>query len=81
MTIHEVKQAVFATIQSSTETELPISENTHLIREIGLSSIEAMLLLSDLEDRFGINIPANRLRDIQTVNDLCQAVIDCLMKS
>lgn len=81
MTIHEVKQAVFATIQSSTETELPITENTHLIREIGLSSIEAMLLLSDLEDRFGINIPANRLRDIQTVNDLCQVVIDCLMKS
>lgn len=81
MTIHEVKQTVFATIQSSTETELPITENTHLIREIGLSSIEAMLLLSDLEDRFGINIPANRLRDIQTVNDLCQVVIDCLMKS
>lgn len=81
MTIHEVKQTVFATIQSSTETELPITENTHLIREIGLSSIEAMLLLSDLEDRFGINIPANRLRNIQTVNDLCQVVIDCLMKS
>lgn len=81
MTIHEVKQTVFATIQSSTETELPITENTHLIREIGLSSIEAMLLLSDLEYRFGINIPANRLRDIQTVNDLCQVVIDCLMKS
>ena len=39
MTIHEVKQAVFATIQSSTETELPITENTHLIREIGLSSV------------------------------------------
>ncbi len=80
MTIHEVKQAVIATIRSSTETELPLTENTHLIREIGLSSIEAMLLLSDLEDQFGINIPANRLRDIQTVNDLCQAVIDCLMK-
>lgn len=80
MTIQDVNQAVIAVIKSSTETELEVTENTHLVQEMGLSSVEAMLLLSDLEDRFGIRIPAGRLRDIQTVRDLCQVVVNCLMK-
>lgn len=75
MTIAQVNQAVIAVIKESTETELDITVQTHLIKEMGLSSVEAMLLLSDLEDRFDIRIPATKLRNIQTVNDLCQVVI------
>ena len=78
MTIQQIKQAVIAVILESTETEVKLTENTHLIQEMGLSSVETMLLLSDLEDRFYINIPASQLRNVQTVGDLCQLVIDCL---
>lgn len=78
MTIEQIKQAVIAVIQESTETEVELTENTHLVQEMGLSSVEAMLLLSDLEDRFYISIPASQLRNVQTVRDLCQLVIHCL---
>ena len=81
MTIAQVKEEILTVIRDSTETELALKPETHLIREMGLSSVETMLLLSDLEDRFGIQIPASSLRSIQTVNDLTQTVIDLLMKT
>ena len=80
MTIAQVKEEILTIIRDSTETELELTPETHLTREIGLSSVETMLLLSDLEDRFGIDIPASSLRNIQTVNDLSQTVINLLMK-
>ena len=80
MTIAEAKLEIISIIKASTETELELTPETNLITEIGLSSVEVMLLLSDLDDRFGVHIPASRLREIHTVNDLCQTVIDLLMK-
>ena len=81
MTIEQIKQAVISVIRDSTETEISLTEDTHLIQDMGLSSVETMLLLSDLEDRFYITIPASLLRNVQTVGDLCRLVIDCLAKS
>lgn len=78
MTVAQVTQMVTDTIQKSTETELELTQDTHLVREIGLSSVEAMLLFSDLEDAFGIDIPVSALRDIETVGDVAQMVIQCL---
>ena len=80
MTIEQIKQAVISVIRDSTETEVSLTEDTHLIQDMGLSSVETMLLLSDLEDRFYITIPASLLRNVQTVGDLSQLVIDCLEK-
>lgn len=80
MTITEAKKEIIAVIVKSTETELEVTEETHLVKELGLSSVEAMILLSDLEDRFGIRIPVSRLRNVRTVNDLCQVVIDTLIQ-
>lgn len=78
MTAQDINQTVIAVIKASTETELELTPQTHLIRDMGLSSVETMLLLSDLEDRFHIRFPVSRLRTVQTVNDLTQAVIDLL---
>lgn len=80
MTIAQVKEEILSIIRDSTETEMELTPETDLVREMGLSSVETMLLLSDLEDRFGITIPASSLRNIQTVNDLSQTVIGLLMK-
>lgn len=76
MTLTEIKNEIISIIAESTETEVPITENTHIVNEIGLSSIETMMLVTDLEDRFGIVIPTSGLRNVRTVADLCQLVID-----
>ena len=78
MTIDQLKQEIFSVIQESTETEVELTDDTHILNEIGLSSIETMMLISDLDQHFGINIPTTRLRDVRTIGDLCQVVIETL---
>ena len=75
MTIAELNREIFAVIRNCAETDTEITETTHLIRELGLSSVEIMMLISDLEDSFGIDIPAAALRQVQTAGDLCGVVL------
>ena len=78
MTIDQLKKEIFSVIRESTETEVELTNDTHIVNEMGLSSIETMMLISDLDQHFGINIPTTRLRDVRTIRDLVQVVIDTL---
>ena len=78
MTIAQIKEEILHVIRESTETEVEIHEQTHIINEMNLSSIEVMMMISDLENRFGINIPTEKLRDVRTIHDLCEIVIEAL---
>ena len=74
MTIEQLNGAIYDVIRSSTETELELRDDLHLITQMGLSSVEVMLLVSDLEDQFAIELPISELRDVATVGQLCQVV-------
>ena len=74
MTIEELNRKVYEVIRSSTETELELHQELHLIAQMGLSSVEIMLLVSDLEDVFSIELPVSELRSVTTVGQLCQMV-------
>ena len=74
MTVEACNSRIYEVIRASTETELALCEDTHLITQMGLSSVEVMLLLSDLEDAFDIDLPISELRNVATVGQLCQVV-------
>ncbi len=78
MTIPETINEIYSIIQDSTETELELVPDLHLIQDMGLSSVEIMLLLTDLEDHFRITIPVSELRNTQTIDDLCQVILSTL---
>lgn len=78
MTMPEAINEIYAVIRSSTETDLSLVPELHLIQDMGLSSVEIMLLLTDLEDHFQINIPVSELRNTQTIDDLCQVILHIL---
>lgn len=78
MTVEEAKKEIFRVIAESTETELEVTEDTSLVKDMGLSSVEVFVLLGDLEDAFGIRIPASELRQIRTAGELCRLVISIL---
>lgn len=48
----------------------PLGEDTDLVADVGLSSLQVMELIEKLEDHFDISIPLNILPDITTVGDL-----------
>lgn len=75
MTKQDVMDKVVEVIADSVEAEGEVTVDSHLISDLGLSSMEAMLILGDLENEFGIDLPINDLKGIKTVGDLAQHVI------
>jgi acyl carrier protein len=47
-----------------------IGDDTELVADLGLDSVQVMELMLEIEDRFDISIPLNILPDIRTVHDL-----------
>lgn len=78
MTAAEAEREIFRIIVQSTETELAVTEETKLFEEMGLSSMEVFILLGDLEEAFGIDIPAAGLRSVRTAGDLSKYVLELL---
>ena len=78
MTIRELNEEVIRIISDATQTDMVITPDTHLIRGLGLTSVETTMIVADLEDRFAVNIPGKFLRDVWTVRDLCNLVISVM---
>lgn len=80
MKLEEAKKKIIDVIVESTETELELTEDTGLFTDMGLSSVEVVVMLGDLEDAFGIDIPAAELRNIKTIGELSDLIIFMMRK-
>lgn len=49
-----------------------LSETTELVADIGLSSLEVMEFVEQIEDHFDISIPLNILPDVNTLGDFAR---------
>ena len=61
-------------LESQNKKKLILSENTSLVADIGLSSLEVMEFIEKIEDHFDISIPLNILPDVNTIGDLATRV-------
>ena len=75
MKIQDVKKKIIEVIKESTETEITLTPETELFADMGLSSIEVVVMLGDLEDAFGIDIPAADIRNVRTIGELSDLII------
>ena len=51
---------------------LVLSEDTELVADIGLSSLDVMEFVEKIEDRFDLSIPLNILPDVSTLGDFAR---------
>ena len=71
-------EAVFAKIAAiiSTTTDTPV-ENIQLtsqFRDLGLDSLDALSMISDLEEEYGIKIPNQEILKIKTVGEAVESL-------
>ena len=57
-------------LASFTQGRVEIGEDTDLLADLSLDSLQVMNLLLHIEDRLDISIPVNILPDVRTVKDL-----------
>jgi acyl carrier protein len=57
-----------------------VSADTQIVRGLGLDSVAILDFIMDLEDRFDVSIPLDRVAEVQTIAELSGAV-EALMRA
>lgn len=70
----EILNEVYEGLAPFAKGEMELSEDTELVSELGLDSMQVMELLLTIEDRFDISVPVNIVPDVVTVGDLARQI-------
>lgn len=73
MNYDEILQRVielFATMSDAEE----ITEESELMEDLDISSMDVLLLISNMEEEFKISIPESEIRKMVTIGDVAEAV-------
>lgn len=57
-----------------------ITESSRLVADLGVDSLGVMEIVAELEDKFGLVIPDEALREVDTIGDVVRAVEGRLQK-
>ena len=56
------------------KTDVPITEQTEIAKDLNLDSLAVMDLMMELEDNFDVSIPLNLIPEITNVGQLASAI-------
>ncbi|HDP89558.1 MAG TPA: acyl carrier protein [Thioalkalivibrio sp.] len=70
----EILQTLFHLLERFPAKDIELNEQTNLVADMGLDSINVMELLQEIEDRFDVIVPLNVMADVSTVQDLATQV-------
>ena len=65
-----VLKEIYEVLQPFAKEDQSLSEETELVADLGLDSVQVMELLLQIEDRFDVSIPLNIMPDVRTIKDL-----------
>ena len=72
----EYLEFMYGALAELNKNKIPLSETTDLVADLGLSSLEVMEFIEQIEDEYDISIPLNILPDINTVGQLAKKLQD-----
>jgi acyl carrier protein len=83
----QVKAEVIAILEPHAQTASgeggsapAITESSRLVADLGVDSLGVMEIVAELEDKFGLVIPDEALREVDTIGDVVRAVEGRLAK-
>ena len=65
---------LYTALESHNKKHIALSEDTTLVSDLGLSSLEVMEFIEKIEDHFDISIPLNILPDVNTIGEFAGKV-------
>jgi acyl carrier protein len=73
---NEYLESIYSLLQTFLKEGVSLTEDTELVTELGLTSLQVMTMIEHIEDHFDISIPLNILPEIRTVRDLAQKLVE-----
>ena len=67
---NEFVTRIYRILQPFLKPGQTLNEDSELVAELGLTSLQVMMMIEQIEDDFDITVPLNILPDIRTVGDL-----------
>ena len=62
----------------STMTDAEVSEDSEIMEDLDLASMDVLFLVSSIEAEFQIKMPEKEIRKVETVGDVADVIADCL---
>jgi acyl carrier protein len=72
---NELITRIYEVLQPFVKPEVELTEDSELVTELGLTSLQVMTLIEHIEDDFDISVPLNILPDIRTLRDLANQLV------
>lgn len=70
----DILNEIYQGLEPFAKGEVALNEDTELVGDLGLDSMQVMEMLLAIEDRFDISVPVSILPDVVTVRDLAQQI-------
>ena len=70
----EIREVIFTTLRAALPQERPLSDQTHIIEDLGLDSVAVMDFVMEIEDKLDISVPLDKIAEIETLGDLIATV-------
>jgi len=72
---NELITRIYTILQPFLKPEIHLTEDSELVTELGLTSLQVMTLIEHIEDDFDISVPLNILPNIRTIRDLANQLV------
>lgn len=77
LTVREIARAAETVLGRSVQ----VTQETDIARDLAVDSLALMNIVMELEDRFDLSIPLDRLATVSTVGDLSELINKLRMKA
>ncbi len=72
--IDTIEAGVIGLLAHRVPADTKVTAETRIMSDLGLDSVAVLDFIQDVEDRFDLSIPLERVAEVQTVGELCAAV-------
>ena len=74
--VDDIRRVVFDTLRASLPKPIELSDQTNIVRDLGLDSVAVMDFVMEIEDRLDISVPLDRIAEVENIGDLVSTVRD-----
>ena len=71
---NNIEAEILALLAGKVPAGVQVTGQTQIVQGLGLDSVGILDFIMDLEDRFDISIPLDRVAEVQTIADLSRAI-------
>ncbi len=75
-----IEAEIISMLSGRVPAGVQVSSETQILRGLGLDSVALLDFIMDLEDRFDVSIPLDRVAEVETIAEL-SAAIEGLMRA